>query len=532
MKTFKYIALAALALGFAACSQDGDFAPQQEDIVKIASANIATEVQTRVNTLEDGTAWETDDRILLVNSSRTANKNSGTYTYNGTAWSLTEGLVLYASSGTNNFTAYYPAVGEEAYILPAEQNTMESIKYADRMVGTASNVAKGAAVELSFERQNAMITITPKLNSEFATGTTISSFQIAGITAYHPEGATDYKAIIAPTDGGFSVSVSVSNQELTTTSSVKIEAGKHYTFNLTVGKEAVIIDKVSVTQWTEKPITGVESDEYFLPVDATTMSAYELQDAVEKILKGHQSDVTVTLAANAGTEMFTALRTAFAESTVPDGSVNLTIAGVKTIPEYAFLDQNEYDEIYKNTAGDKLKSLTLTDAETIGYMSFICCSYLTSLNIPKVITIDIFAFAYCSSLTSVDLTKVVTLGNNAFEYCDLRTIVLSEATTIGGCVFGYNENLVSCSAPKATEIGYYPWGNCEKLETLELTAAGTFTLANNLFAYTPTEQIKLVLNSDKEAEVTKNEDGTATWNTKNKNNGTMKFTFKSIEFVD
>ena len=529
MKTYKYIALAALALGFAACSQDDDFAPQQEDIVKIASANIATEVQTRVNTLDEGTVWENGDRILLVNNSRTANKNSGTYTYNGTAWSLTEGLVLYASSGTNNFTAYYPAVGEEAYILPAEQNTMESIKYADRMVGTASNVAKGAAVELSFERQNAKVTIIPKLNTEFDSGTTsISSLTIADITPYYSTNAKDYIAIIAPATGDFTVTVKVKigNEEqepLIATTSTAIEAGKHYTFNLTVGKEAVIIDKVSVTQWTEKPITGVESDEYFLPVDATTMSTYELQDAVEKILKGHQSDVTVTLAANAGEEMFAALRTAFAESTVPDGSVNLTIAGVRTIPEYAFLDKNEYDEIYKNTAGDKLKSLTLTDAETIGNSSFVCCSYLTSLNIPKVITIDKFAFEYCSSLTSVDLTKVVTLGNNAFEYCDLRTIVLSEATTIGGCVFGYNENLVSCSAPKATEIGYYPWGNCEKLETLELTAAGTFTLGNNLFVNTPTEQIKLVLNSDKKAEVTENEDGTAIWKT---------YTFESIEFVD
>ena len=78
-KIYKYTALAVLALGFTACSQDDDFAPQQEDIVKIASANIATEVQTRVNTLDDGTLWENNDQILLINNSRTT-KNSGTYT--------------------------------------------------------------------------------------------------------------------------------------------------------------------------------------------------------------------------------------------------------------------------------------------------------------------------------------------------------------------------------------------------------------------------------------------------------------------
>ena len=70
MKTYKYIALAALVLGFAACSQDYDFTPNQEDIVQIVSANIATEVKTRVNTLDDGTQWENNDQILLVNNSR------------------------------------------------------------------------------------------------------------------------------------------------------------------------------------------------------------------------------------------------------------------------------------------------------------------------------------------------------------------------------------------------------------------------------------------------------------------------------
>jgi hypothetical protein len=66
------------------------------------------------------------------------------------------------------------------------------------------------------------------------------------------------------------------------------------------------------------------------------------------------------------------------------------------------------------------------------------------------------------------------------------------------------------------------------LETLELTAAGDFTLNNNLFAYTPTEQINLVLNEDKASQVTQNDDGTATWKTTNRNGGKLEYTFKSI----
>ena len=258
MKTYKYIALAALVLGFIACTQDDDFTPQQEDIVKIASANIATEVQTRVNTLADGTIFENTDQILMVNNSRTTNKNSGTYTYDGTNWNLSEGVVLYASSGTNDFTAYYPASVD--FTLPTDQSTEAGIKSADRMVATTSGVSKGDAVALSFERHNAKITITPTLTTEF-TGKSISSLLIAEVAPYHPEEATDYTVIITPSETGFTVSVTVDGQSLTATSSTKIEAGNHYTFNLKVGKDVVEITNVSVTKWTEQPISDVETDE-------------------------------------------------------------------------------------------------------------------------------------------------------------------------------------------------------------------------------------------------------------------------------
>ena len=309
MKTYKYIALAALALGFAACTQDDDFTPQQEDIVKIASANIATEVQTRVNTLDDGTQWENTDQILLVNNSRD-NKNSGTYTYNDNAWNLTNGIVLYAS-GTNSFTAYYPAVVD--FTLPTDQSDEAKIKSADRMTATADGVAKGEAVELSFERENAMVTIIPSFNTEFGSGATISSLQIAGITPYHPADAEDYKAIIAPATTGFEVTVKVkvgeTEQSLTANTTTEIEAGKHYTFNLTVGKVAAGITSVSVNNWTEKPVTGVETEQEAFVYNPATNS-YEvhlsrgMQAAIDaaELTGTAENPATVTLLADVEVE--------------------------------------------------------------------------------------------------------------------------------------------------------------------------------------------------------------------------------------
>ncbi len=229
-----------------------------------------------------------------------------------------------------------------------------------------------------------------------------------------------------------------------------------------------------------------------------------------------------------------------------------------TIPDYGFMDMEDYwENNEKNIAGDKLKSLTLTDVETIGEYAFSACTYLesvnmpqvvtvgecafnewkkgtklTSLNLPNATTIGDWAFAYSSLLTSVNLPKVVTIGEFAFGFCDIRTLDLPEVTTVSGEAFSDNYNLVSCSAPKATTIGYYPWGNCSKFETLTLTAAGDFTLANNLFANTPTGQINLVLNKDKESQTTQNVDGTATWKTTNSNGGKLEYTFKSINLVE
>lgn len=310
-KIYKYTALAVFALGFTACSQDDDFTPQQEDIVKIASANIATEVQTRVNTLADGTLWENNDQIFLVNNSSN-NKNSGTYTATvttgdnpATTWELTNGTVLYASSGTNDFTAYYPASVD--FTLPTDQSTVASIKSADRMVATTTGVAKGTGVALSFERQNAKVTITPTFASEYdGKGIAdIQNFKIEEVAPYLPENGTAYTAILEPSGTGFSVTLTVGSDNLTATSTTALEAGKHYSFNLTVGKEAVSINSVSVNDWTEKPVSGVEAEQEAFVYNPAT-NTYEvhlsrgMQAAIDaaELTGTAENPATVTLLAD------------------------------------------------------------------------------------------------------------------------------------------------------------------------------------------------------------------------------------------
>ena len=535
-------------------------------------------------------------QIRVINKTRAdkgKSKSDAIYGYDGMTWSAvdTNNYIVWDGTDENTFYGVYPYNAEyNNFTLPTDQSG--GVQDADWMTADYTAAKDEGNVNLNFHHLLAKVTVNiTKWNSEFdgsekviedpkiyTKGTALTAtYDDSGVTITATDGETgitplvsgaSYTAIVAPAAYASTdkfMTFTACGQEMTVLATTPkqtdgLNAGLHYTFNLRVGKDAVAIQSVEVTDWTDRIINDVESEEAYSNIDAAILTADELNAAVTMALETGVTDIRIKLAADAGQEMFSAIWTAFSESTAADGSINLTISGAKTVPEYGFFDNDNYFENgEKNIAGDKLKSLTLTDVETIGDFAFSACTYLESVNLPQVVTIGEcafnewkkgtkltslnlpnattigdWAFAYSSLLTSVNLPKVVTIGTVAFADCDLRTLDLPEATTIGGEAFMNNDNLVSCSAPKATTIDYYPWGSngTSKLERLELTAVGDFTLGNNLFAYTPTEQIDLVLNKDKETQVTQNEDGTATWATTNRYGGSLTYTFKSITFVD
>ena len=564
----KYIVLAAMALTFAACTQEDDFTPQTDsDAVKI-NATIG-KLQTRVAYEDDGaTNFINGDKICVQNTLRDT-KNIATYTFDGTTWTTTDAFV-WNGSAKNQFKAWYPAATAsfDSFDLPTDQSA--GIDKADWMTAVTEEMIKpgSGVLDLNFVHKLAKVTVTVSFNSQYPAGNNyVSMFRFftneetpVEVTPY--ESRDGYTAILLP--GVYAEEASFITLEMNfednltvpvnSTLIAGLEAGKHYTFSLKVGKDAISINKVYVEPWTTKDIDGGMAEEVFPSIDATAMNTDELNAAVTRALAAGETDIRITLAEDADATMFSAITAALAADGIEEGSIDLTISGAKTVPEYGFFDYDDYsDNDDKNIAGDKLKSLTLTDVEIIGKYAFSACTYLESVNLPQVVTIGEcafnewkkgtkltsltlpnattigdWAFAYSSLLTSINLPKVTSIGMHAFAYCDLRTLNLPEVTTIDGEAFLNNDNLVSCSAPKATTIDYYPWGKCSRLETLELTAAGGFTLGNNLFVYTPTGQINLVLNEDKASQVTQNDDGTATWKTTNSNGGKLEYTFKSI----
>ena len=554
-KKFIYAALALVTLGLTACQQE-DFTPQGgNDEIRISFTSDA--IQTRVNTLGTGDKWENGDQILVYN---TSNRMDATFTASvvdeSASWTQ-EKKLFWDGDGNNTLLASYPAgSGYGSFTLPKDQSDELKLKSADYMNAYCVSSKSQGAVTFAMKHRMAMITATYTVENEFAQGSALSKAEVYStsstatfdyiqkgkmsvdeesqwVSAYIGDGK--FTAIVMPgeyktgdelirvtVDGATEPLIVKAKEDFT------LGEGEHRAFTLSVGKEYI------------------EADE--------NTTAETLQNAIAAKLAAGETDIRIKLAENADATMFSAITAALAADGIEEGSIDLTISGAKTVPEYGFFDYDDYsDNDDKNIAGDKLKSLTLTDVETIEEYAFSACTYLESVNLPQVVTIGEcafnewkkgtkltslnlpnattigdWAFAYSSLLTSINLPKVTSIGMHAFGYCDLRTLNLPEVTTIDGEAFLNNYNLVSCSAPKATTIDYYPWGNCSKLETLELTAAGGFTLGNNLFANTPTGQINLVLNKDKESQVTQNDDGTATWKTTNSNGGELEYTFKSI----
>ena len=566
---FLSLLFALSSLLFVSCEQVEDFSQETDgDAVKI-NATIG-KLQTRVAYEDDGaTNFINGDKICVQNTLRDT-KNIATYTFDGTTWTTTDAFV-WNGSAKNQFKAWYPAATAsfDSFDLPTDQSA--GIDKADWMTAVTEEMTKpgSGVLDLNFVHKLTKVTVTVSFNSQYPAGNNyVSMFRFftneeTPVEVTPHESMDGYTAILLPgvyAETAKFIKLKMNDEAdyltvpVNSTLTVGLEAGKHYNFHLTVGKDAVGISYVRVLDWDEEEIDGGMAEEVLSTIDATAMNTDELNAAVTRALAAGETDIRINLAEDADATMFSAITAAIAADGIEEGSIDLTISGAKTVPEYGFFDYDDYsDNDDKNIAGDKLKSLTLTDVETIGEYAFSACTYLESVNLPQVVTIGEcafnewkkgtkltslnlpnattigdWAFAYSSLLTSINLPKVTSIGMLAFGYCDLRTLNLPEVTTIDGEAFLNNYNLVSCSAPKATTIDYYPWGNCSRLETLELTAAGGFTLGNNLFANTPTGQINLVLNKDKESQVTQNADGTATWKTANSNGGELEYTFKSI----
>ena len=574
MKTYnKYIALAAMALTFAACTQEDDFTPQTDgDAVKI-NATIGR-LQTRVAYEDNGaTNFINGDEICVQNTLRET-KNIATYTFDGTTWTTTDALVWNGGTAESQFQAWYPATASfDKFTLPTDQNSIEELAAADWMTASISAMVKPAdkTINLAFEHKLAKITVqVMEFTSEFGDdpclyGATIYSLSDEYVTVnggirpvLRGNAAT---AIVCP--GRYAVgrnlmAVTISDSDRHQTflnvpvnaflTNTGLEAGKHYKFSLKVGKDAISITKVNVEPWTTKEIDGGMAEEVvnLNIINATAMSTDELNAAVTRALTAGYTDIKVTLAPDAGVDMFQAIAAPIAATVDPSleswelvgiGTIDLTISGAKTVPEYVFYGV-DYGYTEHWAAGPVLRSVTLPDVTEIKNSAFCSCINLISVSAPKCEVIGTNAFLYDESMSSIYFPVAKIIGDGAFGWCEsLTEISLPEATTLGNSALGICSNLKTAYLPKVTHInGHDAFFDCKSLVKLTLGAIATVNDSNiGTFKDTPTENIDLVLSPEQKAMTYDSSTKIYTVGTEafdfGNTNEFVGYTFKSITFV-
>ena len=563
----KYIVLAAIALTFAACTQEDDFTPQTDnDAVKI-NATIG-KLQTRVAYEDNGTTnFINGDQIRVVNTMRTS-KNSATYNFDGSYWTTTDAFVWNGST-TNQFKAWYPATASfDSFDLPTDQSA--GIEAADWMTAETEEMTKprSGELDLNFVHKLTKVTVTVSFNSQYPAGNNyVSKFHFltneeTPVEVTPHESMDGYTAILLPgvyAETAKFIKLKMNDEAdyltvpVNSTLTAGLEAGKHYNFHLTVGKDAVDISYVRVLDWDEEEIDGGMAEEVLSTIDATAMNTEELNAAVTRALAAGETDIRIKLAENADATMFSAITAALATTVDPSldqyelvmnysGTIDLTISGAKTVPECTFYVDEYVNENWR--AGAALRSVTLTDATTIGESAFFS-SAMTSFSAPNVIEIEGFALEGCMKLTDVYLPSVQTLGDAVFSDCyALKTISLPECIDLGNGVFNSCEALETVYAPKATNLGAIEFMLCTSLMKVTLGSVvsvnqiyesidnGLFCLAND------TQNIELVLSSDQK--VMTFDSGTKYWKATDmdyngsddhNNKSFIGYTFKSITFV-
>ena len=511
----KYIVLAAMALTFAACTQEDDFTPQTDnDAVKI-NATIG-KLQTRVAYEDDGaTNFINGDKICVQNTLRDT-KNIATYTFDGTTWTTTDAFV-WNGSAKNQFKAWYPAATAsfDSFDLPTDQSA--GIDKADWMTAETEEMTKpgSGVLDLNFVHKLTKVTVTVSFNSQYPAGDNYVSMlrfftneeTPVEVTPY--ESKDGYTAILLP--GVYAEEASFITLEMNfednltvpvnSTLIAGLEAGKHYNFHLTVGKDAVGISKVRVLDWDEEEIDGGVAEEVIPNTfDATAMTAEQLNATVAKALDYGHTELAITLAADADATMFSAITAALAADGIEEGSIDLTISGAKTVPEYTFYVDKYVNENWQ--AGATLRSVTLTDATTIGSGAFYGCA-MTYFSAPNAFTLSENCLASCENLTDVNLPSVQSVGLQCFYGCiSLRTISLPECIDLGEDTFNSCETLETVYAPKATNLGPIVFFYCTSLTKVTLGSVesvnqkyddqsdGLFIEAND------TKNIDLVLSSE------------------------------------
>ena len=429
-KIFQYIMLAVVTIVMASCTSDIEetTATTGKNNVQLVVGEFPAfgDSQTRaIGTPDEGkTSWAVGDELLLEMTSKTLGTKYAAFTYNGSSWELTSGELSYKEDEVPTFPHVYYAPNykwEAGKLVLKEGKAAGTDEYIEGKANITPN-GQGITVEFSKATRNySRLRIATMPNKQIT---------VAFNNRYTPAGS----------------SVNAIFPRYTLTSDEKGNAYLYGTFgqycDFEVKYEGAPLASHTFYQAAENAKSYV--------LDATVISANsaeEIKSVIEQEIANSKNDknVILTLPSNASSSLFEAINTAIKNSGVEDGTVNLTLMGVMTIPENAFnslrggapglLSVYLPDvTIIKRQAfeGNKLREIDAPNVEEIGFKAFNKCEQLRIVDMRKASRIEYLAFDGCRYLNWVRFGALSSVGqldrdgrDGIFKNCQTESIDLT-----------------------------------------------------------------------------------------------------------
>ena len=445
MKTKLYIfALAAISmiLALSSCSESEDLLSafhSDPNAVRITAqvGKASAGGFTRSYPLGDAEKqkeFKEDDEISV----KADGQDAVTYKLVGSEWQPQDGKFLKWEKETMNFTAYYPATYKGGTITqPAEYKNEAELAAADFMSfsGPQTNTKdNNNQLTLTMERKMARVVVEiDGFKDQYAGATidNINSLSICGIKAYKHSDNKFY-ALIKPCAAQSSatfISLDVADGESKTTETLTgipaLEAGKSYTYQLTVGKDKVSVSGIYVADWTGGTITDNGKTEE-CPTPYITFTA-KAEQKFKMTTEGGYTISGLQYSVNNGK-----WENVVVDKEVTFGGTNgdLRLRGINpngTASEWTAYSTIKFTEANVNVActGDirtlldwRIYNIVETNNARFCYL-FKDCAVLTSA--PELPATTLADFCYysmfygCTSLTAAPELKATTLANNCYD---------------------------------------------------------------------------------------------------------------------
>ena len=275
MKTMKIMkrlmGCAAAILALSACSESEDLLAAYHSDSK--AVHITAQVGkasadgfTRSNplgTAEEQAQFNENDEISV----KADGQDAVTYKLVGSKWEPQGSKFLKWEKETMNFTAYYPASYGGVLSQPKSYPDEASLIAADYMSfnGDVKNPGDNS-LTLTMKRKMARVVVEiVKFNDQYAEGTKVNSVTINGDVKAYKQSDNTYYALMVPCEAEttkefLSLEVGDNNAKETLTGIPALEAGKSYTYQLTVGKNKISVSGITVKDWTTGTITGGKAE--------------------------------------------------------------------------------------------------------------------------------------------------------------------------------------------------------------------------------------------------------------------------------